>query len=78
MGLDNISIRKLFFSAVFYFSIVFSVYCQLPPPPPPPTTSQTPPCWPPPCIPIDGGVSFLAVAGAAYAGKKLYNRVKKK
>ncbi|MEZ4740778.1 MAG: hypothetical protein R2818_15805 [Flavobacteriales bacterium] len=29
-----------------------------------------PPCWPPPCIPIDGGLSFLAVAGAVLGGKK--------
>ncbi len=28
-------------------------------------------CIPPPCVPIDGGISFLLVAGAAYGGKKL-------
>lgn len=28
-------------------------------------------CWPPPCIPIDGGISLLFLAGAAIAGKKL-------
>jgi hypothetical protein len=28
-------------------------------------------CWPPPCIPIDGGIGFLLVAGAAFAGRKL-------
>ncbi|MFN5182012.1 MAG: PID-CTERM protein-sorting domain-containing protein [Bacteroidota bacterium] len=28
-------------------------------------------------MPIDGGITFLAVAGAAYASKKLYNKVKK-
>jgi hypothetical protein len=37
-----------------------------------------PPCWPPPCIPVDGGLSFLLVAGAAYGGKKLYDFNKKK
>ncbi|MFN6037173.1 MAG: PID-CTERM protein-sorting domain-containing protein [Bacteroidota bacterium] len=26
---------------------------------------------------MDGGVTFLAIAGAAYAGKKLYSRAKK-
>jgi hypothetical protein len=36
-------------------------------PPPDPITG----CWPPPCIPIDGGISFLLIAGAAYGGKKL-------
>jgi hypothetical protein len=32
-----------------------------------------PPCWPPPCVPIDGGLSFLIVAGVAYGGKKLHD-----
>ncbi|MEO8733825.1 MAG: hypothetical protein ABI373_05805 [Flavobacteriales bacterium] len=34
-------------------------------PPPPP-----PPCWPPPCIPIDGGISLLIGAGALLGGRK--------
>lgn len=42
------------------------------PPPPPP-----PPCFPPPCVPIDGGISFLLVAGAIYGGKKIYELSKK-
>lgn len=29
-----------------------------------------PPCWPPPCIPIDGGLSALIAAGALLGGKK--------
>ena len=45
-----------------------------PPPPPPPT----PGCWPPPCVPIDGGISLLIAAGAIYGGKKLYNHKKEK
>ncbi len=28
------------------------------------------PCWPPPCIPIDGGLSLLIGAGALLGGKK--------
>ena len=32
-----------------------------------------PPCWPPPCIPIDGGLSFLIMAGAVLGGKKAYD-----
>jgi len=36
-----------------------------------------PPCWPPPCVPIDGGLSFLIVAGAIYGGKKIYDISKK-
>lgn len=35
------------------------------PPPPPP---------PPPPVPLDGGLTLLALAGAGYAGKKLRDR----
>ncbi|MCC7333014.1 MAG: hypothetical protein IT232_10460 [Flavobacteriales bacterium] len=35
------------------------------------------PCWPPPCVPIDGGISFLLLAGAIYGGKKIYDINKK-
>lgn len=34
------------------------------------------PCFPPatPCIPIDGGLGFLVLAGLAFGGKKLLDR----
>lgn len=35
------------------------------PPPPPPT--DTPPCWPPPCVPVDNGIIF-AITGAVLFG----------
>lgn len=35
-----------------------------------------PPCWPPPCVPIDGGISFLLAIGAAYGAKKAYQNIK--
>ncbi len=35
-------------------------------------------CWPPPCIPIDGGISLLIAAGALYGGSKLYSKQKNK
>lgn len=35
-------------------------------------------CWPPPCIPIDGGISLLIAAGAVYGGSKLYSKQKTK
>lgn len=35
--------------------------CAQPPPPPGGTTGA--PCWPPPCVPIDGGIVFLIAAG---------------
>ena len=32
-----------------------------------------PPCWPPHCIPIDGGLSLLIGAGALLGGKKAWD-----
>ncbi|HXB38900.1 MAG TPA: hypothetical protein VNZ49_00065 [Bacteroidia bacterium] len=46
-------------------------------PPPPPGGGMSPPCWPPPCLPIDGGISLLIGAAAIYGGKKLYDFQKK-
>jgi hypothetical protein len=50
-------------------------------PPGPPGGGGGPPggCWPPStCIPIDGGLSFLLLAGVAYGGKKVYDISKDK
>jgi len=33
----------------------------------------TPNCFPPPCVPIDGGLSWLLIAGVAYGGKKVFD-----
>lgn len=33
-----------------------------------------PPCWPPPCIPIDGGLTTLLAAGAVLGGRQLLSR----
>jgi hypothetical protein len=65
-----------FFSKIIALSIILFCFNQLmfsaaPPPPPPP-----PGCWPPPCIPIDGGVGILIAAGALYGAKKSYDKFK--
>ena len=36
-----------------------------------PVGGGSPGCWPPPCIPIDGGMSFLVALGVAFGSKKL-------
>ena len=41
-------------------------------------TGNQPPCFDPPCIPIDGGLGFLIAAGAALGGKKIYDATSKK
>jgi len=43
-----------------------------PPPPGGGDPGANPGCFPPPCIPIDGGLSWLLIAGSVYGGKKLY------
>ena len=40
--------------------------------------ASDPPCWPPPCIAIDGGIGFLIAIGAAFGGKKVYDSLRKK
>ncbi len=50
-------------------------------PPGPPGGGGGPPggCWPPSaCIPLDGGIGFLLLAGVAYGGKKVYDISKDK
>lgn len=43
----------------------------------PPPGGANPPCWPPPCVPIDGGLGLLIACGAIYGGKKVYDLSKK-
>lgn len=66
--------KRLAFTLVFLFVVIGAQTLFSAPPPPP---AVNPPCWPPPCIPIDGGISALIAAGAAYGAKKLYDRKKK-
>lgn len=39
----------------------------------PSSGSTAPGCFPPPCIPIDGGTTLLIAAGLAIGGKKAYD-----
>lgn len=45
-------------------------------PPGPPGGGMGPGCWPPPCVPIDGGISFLIGAGLIYGSSKVVKRKK--
>ena len=66
--------KRLAFVLVLFIMVLWSQSLLAAPGPPP---SVRPPCWPPPCIPIDGGISALIAAGAAYGAKKLYDKKKK-
>lgn len=61
---------KIILSVFFITTITAVCYSA----PPPPGGGGKPVCWPPPCVPIDGGISLLIVAGAIYSGKKLYSK----
>lgn len=43
----------------------------------PSSGTSAPGCFPPPCIPIDGGTTLLIAAGLAIGGKKAYDLRKK-
>lgn len=72
--MKNIKIIILF---TFFLLLVSMVYGQ---PagggPPGGPAGGGPPCWPPPCVPVDGGISFLLAIGAAYGAKKAYQNIK--
>jgi len=63
---------KLTTKLIGFFILATSVSCFAGPPPP--GGGGSPICWPPPCIPIDGGISLLIAAGVIYGGSKLYTK----
>ena len=67
--------KKLVYSviAIIAFFTLVTVSNSYAGGPPPPPGGGGPPCLPPPCIPIDGGISFLVAAGVAVGAKKIYN-----
>lgn len=44
-----------------------------PPPPPPP---GGPPCWPPPCIPVDGGIVAAFLIAGLFGAYIIFSRMK--
>lgn len=58
--------------AIVLLTGVTALHGQPPPPPPP----SGPPCWPPPCIPVDGGIVFAIGAAAVFGGRKIYRSLK--
>lgn len=64
------------FKLILIISLVLlrsQILLSAPPPPP----AGNPGCWPPPCVPIDGGISLLIAAGVGYGAKKLVDSRKK-
>jgi hypothetical protein len=59
--------KKIFLTTT---CVLLSIVILAQPSPPP-----SPPCWPPPCIPIDGGISFFTIL-AALIGYRFYRKNK--
>ena len=73
--------KKTVLGIALFGALFVSGICMAGNPPPPPGGGgggSDPPCWPPPCIPIDGGIGILVAAGIAYGGKKALDRQGKK
>lgn len=66
--------KKLAYLSAVFLILVLPEFINAAPPPPPGGA----PCWPPPCVPVDGGIVALMAAGAIYASKKIYDRKKQK
>ena len=71
MKFNKYILRTALLVAVLTISVISF---EQPPGGPPPGGGGTPPCWTPPCVPIDGGISFLIAAGAFLGIRKLTRR----
>lgn len=63
--------KLIFIFTILVCGLIFPLEAQ-PPNPGGNNNNNSPNCFPPPCVPIDGGLSWLLVAGMAYGGKKAY------
>ncbi len=72
------SIKTLILFTITAFILQTAVTFAQPGPPGPPGGGGTPPCWPPPCIPVDKGISVLIIAGLLLGAYKVYSSSKQK
>jgi hypothetical protein len=69
----------LFFSMLLAcLAFVQTASAQGPPPPPGPPSGGGPPCWPPPCIPVDGGLLFAIIGAGLFGGWMIYSTWRQK
>ncbi|NNK79905.1 MAG: hypothetical protein HKO93_00280 [Flavobacteriales bacterium] len=64
------TVLKFLLTAFFVIGLTFAISAQTGPPIQGPGPGG---CFPPPCIPVDGGLSLLIAAGIGLAGKKAYD-----
>ena len=62
--------KRFYIIAILLLSFNVEMKAQ---PPDPGGGGGGPGCFPPPCVPIDGGMSWLLIAGTIYGSKKIYD-----
>ena len=68
-------LKKYFFLSLVVVLVLIGTQtanAQLPPPPP----TGGPPCWPPPCIPVNGGVIYAIGAAVLFGAYALYKSIR--
>ena len=66
--------KKIAIKSLLSFLFVLGMACTIDAQTGPPIQGPGPgDCFPPPCIPVDGGISLLIAAGIGIAGKKAYD-----
>jgi len=74
--------RLILLSLLFIFTCGLNKAAGPPPggsPPGAPSGAPgSPGCWPPPCIPVDGGIALLIAAGLVYGSRALAQKGKKR
>jgi hypothetical protein len=73
--MTQINKYKVFFT-IFFVLISAVLFAGMPPSPP--GGASPPSCWPPPCVPIDGGLGFLIAGGMLFGIKKALGFKRKK
>ena len=77
MKIERFIYRTFLVLAAFLTKIALYAQPSAPPPGAGGSSGSLPPCWDPECVPVDGGLGFLIVAGAALGAKKINDHRKK-
>ena len=68
-------VNKAFIFLFVVFIVLVSVQTAHAQPPPPPP-ADTPPCWPPPCVPVNGGLIYAVGAAMIFGGLMIYRNLR--
>ncbi|HET6990746.1 MAG TPA: hypothetical protein VFJ43_05455 [Bacteroidia bacterium] len=65
-------LNKYFLLAATILLVLIGIQTGHAQPPPPPPPSGGPPCWPPPCVPVNGGIIYAVGAAVLFGAYALY------